>query len=335
MKYRILLVLAVLSAASPIAADSIEEINTNSTTNISSDNTIYMASSGGETALGSALSEEGEIFTAEAANGTKVSQLSSEGHYRDIEILNNSQIAYTYREFTSKGLKSSIIFYNTTNRSQIRNITAENSVNDLEIVNEKIFISNTTSIHRAGEPDEKLVNLNLSEDREINNFEARGDTTFISLSNPGKLVVFRNDQRTEYNMSEASDIQIIDTSPVKILAVHDEKASEYIARENLSEVWSYRGLDQGLAVSRLENNETIISDSSEVLAVNSTGSEIWSMEKSDISDIEHRSEKVYSLEGKVQSEEAESYWTPSSTAESRDEEGFIEGIVARINSFFN
>lgn len=335
MKYRILLVLAVLSAASPIAADSIEEINTNSETNISSDNLLYMASSGGETALGSALSEEGEIFTAEAANGTKASQLSSEGHYRDIEILNKSQIAYTYREFTAKGLNSSIVFYNTTNRSQISNITVENSVNDMELVKEKIFISNTTTIHRAGESDEKLVNLNLSEDTKINDFEASGNTTIISLSNPEKLVIFRSNQRTEYNISEALDIQIIDTRPVKILAVHDEKASEYIARENLSEVWSYRGLDQGLAVSRLENNETIISDSSEVLAVNSTGSEIWRMEKSDISDIEHGSEEIYSLEGRVQSEEAESYWTPSSTAESRDEEGFIEGIFARINSFFN
>ncbi|QKQ98928.1 hypothetical protein GKQ38_05440 [Candidatus Nanohaloarchaea archaeon] len=331
MKYRILLILAVLAAASPIAADSIntEASEDNSNRNFSYNETLFLASSGGETVLGSALSQSGALVEAEKFNGTTIRKLEDKGQYLDIEALNQTYLAFVHRDLTKNGVESQLVIRNRNNDNLSRNFSIKTSITDVEKHRGRYVFANSTGIHTIDNTSETLQDLDLPNSSEVTDLEIRDNFTVLSTSNPDQIIIRESGSQQSFNVTGPRDIQIIDTGArISILVAQERRVAEYrVTDGNLTEAWTFTGLESGKAVHRLPNNNTVIADEDQVFAVNRTGHELWSRDMESVSDIEHGSKKAFSLESQEIKEEEPSYWAPDRVNRSKVETGFLEELI--------
>lgn len=332
MKYRLLLIFAVLAAASPIAADTIESEEEISPENLTYNNSVLLASSGGETVLSSTLSESGGIFTADRSNGT-YTQLE-EGHIQDVERINRTHIAHISRNLTGEGIDSVFRIRDMETKETVRETNISREVNDIERTGNEYRFANSSGIYAVANQTEPVTSPDIDEEAEVTDLEFFDNTTILATSGPDQIIVRDGNSSRRFNISRPEDIQVIGLKPVNVLAVHESQVVEYKKTgEGLEKVWSYSGLENGRAVDRLPDNTTIIADQNSVFAVNSSGEEIWKKQFFSTSDIESGGRKAYSLEGHSSGVEVDSYWTSTENRTEETQLGFIEGLLqAGFNS---
>lgn len=334
MKYRLLLIFAVVAAASPIAADSLESDEGFSLQNMTYNNSVLLASSGGETVLSSTLSERGGIFAAERANGTQAQ--IREGHIQDVEIVNKTHLAYISGNLTSGGIHSQFRVENRETGETVREVNTSREVNDIERLGPEYRFANSSGVYSVDNQSEPVTALDLDEDTEVTDIEFSDNSTVLATQGPDQIMVRSENSSRSFNISEPRDIQLIELRPLNVLVVHDSEIIEYReSNDSLEEVWSYSGLEDGRAVNRLPDNTTIIADRDTVSAVNSSGEEVWEKEFFSASDIETPDREVYSLEGSDPGTDIDSYWSPNTEKTGEARLGILEGFLqAGFSSIF-
>ena len=333
MKYRLLLVFAVLAAASPIAADTFES-EESSLENLTYSNSVLLASSGGETVLSSTLSERGGIYAADRENGTQA-QLE-EGHIQDVEWINSTHLAYVSSNLTSNGIDSVFRVENRETGETVRESNISRNVNDIERVGPEYRFANSSGIYTVADQKEAFTSLNIDEEAEVTDLEFFKNATVLATQDPDQIIIREENSSRSFNISQPEDLQVIGLEPVTVLVAHDSRVVEYKeSGEGLEDVWSYSGLDDGRAVNRLSDNTTIIAERNSVFAVNSSGDEVWETEFFSASDIESPDREVYSFEGVESGTDIDSYWSPSNQRTDKAQLGFIEGLLqAGFNTIF-
>lgn len=334
MKYRLLLIFAVVAAASPIAADTIETGEKLSMENLTYNNSILLSSTGGETVLSSTLSERGGVFVSDRTNGM-YTQLRK-GHVQDLEQLNRTHVAYVSRNLTGDGIDSRFRIENFETGELLRDINISRDVNDVERRGSEYMFANSSGVYAVGNTSEKIASLYLDDEAEVVDMEFSGNSTVLATQEPDQVAVQGRNYNKIFNISRPEDMQLIGLRPLNILVIHESKVIEYKETdEGLEEVWRYSGLENGRAVNRLPDNTTVIADQNSVFAVNSSGEEIWKKQFFSTSDIESSGDKAYSLEGSSSGVEVDSYWTSKENRTEEVQVGFIEGLLqASFNSFF-
>lgn len=325
----------MIAAASPIAADRLESGENSSMQNLTYNNSILLASSGGETVLSSTLSEAGGIFSTARANGTRV-QLR-EGYVQDAEIVNDTRLAYIFRNLTSEGIEAKFRIENRKTGERVKEFSISREVNDVERVGDRYYFGNSSGVYPVENQSNPVTDLELEDEADVVDIEFSGNSTLLATQGPNQIIVKDRDSSKRFNISRPEDMQLIDLDPLNILVVHNSEVVEY--RElngSLEKVWSYSGLENGRAVNRLPNNNTIIADRNTVSSVNSSGEEVWEKKFFSASDIESHGDKVYSLANADSGADIDSYWSPSIHERDKAQLGILKGFLqARFNSVFS